>query len=162
MALVTLPSAGALAGDSPEQTYPSSSIPRVDRDLLLGFLADNSTLMLIDARSPEEFGEQHLPGAINVPLGAVNANLDLLPKNKTKPIVVYCRSGKRAGLLKDEDVLRIAPYNAAAHAALEQMHEAIVAGRDDAFTIHLRAFQAALDALTAEMEEHKAWTPNSD
>jgi len=106
MALVTLPSAGALAGDSPEQTYPSSSIPRVNRDLLLGFLADNSTLMLIDARSPEEFVEQHLPGAINVPLETVNANVELLPEDKMKPIVVYCRSGKRAGLLKNELVAR--------------------------------------------------------
>jgi phage shock protein E len=80
---------------------PHSTIPRVDRDLLLGFLADDSTLTLIDARSPEEFTEQHLPGAINIPFDAVDANSDLLPEDKTKPVVVYCRTGKRAGKLSD-------------------------------------------------------------
>jgi len=89
-------------------------------------------------------------------------------KQYARSVIVYTAAARsvvdahNAGLLADEDVLRLAPYNAAAHAALEQMHEALVAGQDDAFTIHLRAFQAALDALTSEMEAHKVWTPNSN
>jgi len=83
-----------------------SPIPRVDRELLLAFLADDETMTLIDARSPEEFGEQHLPGAINIPFDAVDANAEQLPADAMKPVVVYCRSGKRAGLLKDELVAR--------------------------------------------------------
>jgi len=77
-----------------------SPIPRVDRELLLGFLADNGTMTLIDARSPEEFADQHLPGAINIPFDAVAASTALLPEDRARPIVVYCRSGKRAGLLQ--------------------------------------------------------------
>jgi hypothetical protein len=89
-------------------------------------------------------------------------------KQYARSAIVYTAAARSvvdahvAGLLQDADVLRIAPYNAAAHAALGQMHQALVAGRDDAFTIHLRAFQAALDALTTELEEHKVWTPSSD
>lgn len=96
--LAALPMIPATAADSP---LPNSPIQHVDRDLLLGFLADNDTLTLIDARSPEEFAEQHLPGAINVPFDAVDANATQLPDDKARPVVVYCRSGKRAGLLKE-------------------------------------------------------------
>jgi rhodanese-related sulfurtransferase len=85
---------------------PQSAIPRVDRDLLLGFLADDSTLTLIDARSPEEYAEQHLPGAINIPFDAVDANTSLLPEETEKPVVVYCRTGNRAGNLKAQLIAR--------------------------------------------------------
>ena len=81
---------------------PHSTIPRIDRDLLLGFLADDSTLTLIDARSADEYAEQHLPGAINIPFDAVDANAELLPKDTKKPVVVYCRTGNRAGQLKQQ------------------------------------------------------------
>ncbi|MGI9342650.1 MAG: rhodanese-like domain-containing protein [Gammaproteobacteria bacterium] len=99
--------AGASAAFAAEEIAPAQSpIPRVDRELLLAFLADDDTLVLIDARSPEEFGEQHLPGAINIPFDAVDANAERLPEDLLKPVVIYCRSGKRAGLLKDELVAR--------------------------------------------------------
>jgi len=77
-----------------------SPIPRVDRELLLGFLADNGTMTLIDARSPEEFTAQHLPGAVNIPFDAVASSAAMLPDDPARPIVVYCRTGKRAGLLQ--------------------------------------------------------------
>ena len=69
-----LPALIASATATETTQRPHSTIPRIDRNLLLGFLADDSTLTLIDARSPEEFTEQHLPGAINIPFDAVDAN----------------------------------------------------------------------------------------
>ena len=96
--------AQSTAGEN--QPLPHSPVPRVDRERLLGFLADNSTLTLIDARSPEEYAEQHLPGAINIPFDAVDANAGLMPDDSNEMIVVYCRSGKRAGLLKERLVAK--------------------------------------------------------
>lgn len=99
--------AGASAAFGADEIAPAQSpILRVDRELLLAFLADDDTMMLIDARSSEEFGEQHLPGAINIPFDAVDANAARLPEDKNKPVVVYCRSGGRAGLLRDELLAR--------------------------------------------------------
>ncbi|MEZ4297086.1 MAG: rhodanese-like domain-containing protein [Polyangiaceae bacterium] len=49
---------------------------------------------LVDVRSPEEFASGHIEGAINVPVGEVESNLDRIPKDK--PVVVYCRSGMRS------------------------------------------------------------------
>jgi phage shock protein E len=72
----------------------------VTQALLLDFLADNSTFTLIDARSPEEYAESHIANAINIPHDAVDRSPHLLPTDHQEPIVVYCKSGKRAALLQ--------------------------------------------------------------
>lgn len=46
--------------------------------------------VLVDVREPREFADRHLEGAINVPLGSLNARLDEF-KNQT--LIFYCRSG---------------------------------------------------------------------
>ncbi len=80
----------------------SSSNNQVDEQLLLDYLADNSRVALIDARSPKEFSAQHIPGAVNLPYDELDQHQTLLPREKDKPIVIYCRSGKRAGILGEE------------------------------------------------------------
>ena len=50
---------------------------------------------LVDVRSPEEFQAGHLSGAINIPVGNLEARLSEL-EPKSEPIVVYCRSGLRS------------------------------------------------------------------
>lgn len=47
--------------------------------------------VLVDARTQEEFREGHLPGAINVPPDKVSAIGSLLPKDRAKLVVFYCR-----------------------------------------------------------------------
>ncbi|MBK8252815.1 MAG: rhodanese-like domain-containing protein [Polyangiaceae bacterium] len=58
---------------------------------------------LVDVRSPEEFTEGHIQGAVNVPVGELGGKLASIPKDK--PVVVYCHSGMRskraASALKD-------------------------------------------------------------
>lgn len=51
--------------------------------------------VLVDVRSPAEYAESHIEGALNIPVGDVRNRATELPKDKT--IVVYCRSGHRAG-----------------------------------------------------------------
>ena len=48
---------------------------------------------LVDVRTPQEFSEGHLEGAINVPVEDLGARLGDVPEGK---VVVYCRSGRRA------------------------------------------------------------------
>lgn len=103
-ALLTALAPATIAADATESAQ--SPIPRVDRQLLLGFLADNTTMTLIDARSPEEYAELHLPEALNIPFDAVEAHSALLPTDKLNPVVVYCRTGRRAGLLKEQLIAR--------------------------------------------------------
>ena len=47
---------------------------------------------LLDVRSPMEFEENHISGAINIPLDIVESNIKQISEMQ-KPIVVYCLSG---------------------------------------------------------------------
>lgn len=51
--------------------------------------------VLIDVRETSEYEAGHIPGAINVPLRTLTANLDKFPTDQ--PVFVYCASGHRAG-----------------------------------------------------------------
>ena len=52
---------------------------------------------LLDVRSQMEYDSEHIPGAINIPLDAIETNLSVI-SNLPKPIVVYCLSGGRSGV----------------------------------------------------------------
>ena len=52
------------------------------------------SIIIVDVRDPEEFKEDHIPGAINLPLKNFAAGSNILEKDKT--IVVYCNSGGRS------------------------------------------------------------------
>lgn len=56
--------------------------------------------LLIDVRTQEEFDAGHIEGAINIPYQETNALMNAIGADKQRPVVVYCRSGKRAGRAK--------------------------------------------------------------
>ena len=49
---------------------------------------------LLDVRLHEEYEDEHLPGAILVPLQELTSNQHTL--NPDKPTIVYCRTGRRS------------------------------------------------------------------
>ena len=57
--------------------------------------------VILDVRSAEEFAEGHIPGAINMPFKQLTDYRQQLNKLNGKPIVVYCRSGRRAVIALD-------------------------------------------------------------
>ncbi len=59
----------------------------------------NGDVQLIDVREPSEYSAGHADGAINVPLSEIQEN-KLSKISKSKPIYVYCRTGKRATTAK--------------------------------------------------------------
>jgi adenylyltransferase/sulfurtransferase len=50
--------------------------------------------LLVDVREPSEHAQQHIEGALLIPLGTLQDNLDKLPADQ--PIVVHCKSGGRS------------------------------------------------------------------
>lgn len=58
----------------------------------------NEEWLLIDVRSEEEYNEGHIPGAVNMPHDQIQSYLDELEGWQDKPVIVYCRSGRRAQL----------------------------------------------------------------
>ena len=50
---------------------------------------------IVDVRSPQEFQEGHVSGAVNIPLDVIDKQIDRL-KGMSKPIILCCRSGNRS------------------------------------------------------------------
>ena len=71
-------------------------------------LIDNGAL-LVDTRSQKEFDTGYLEGAILIPHDQVEERLIEFGADKSRPIVLYCRAGNRAG--QAEKVLRAAGFS---------------------------------------------------
>jgi rhodanese-related sulfurtransferase len=54
----------------------------------------SNKFLVIDARSPEEYKDVHIPGAINVPVNKFENYTKLLPEDQTKTLVFYCNGVK--------------------------------------------------------------------
>ena len=67
--------------------------------------------VIVDVRSPQEFVAGHIEGAVNIPRGVLEFQVDAHPalacaidpalQRKDLPLVVVCRSGGRAALAAD-------------------------------------------------------------
>jgi rhodanese-related sulfurtransferase len=65
--------------------------------------------LILDVRSEEEYAEGHIPGALTIPHDQLGDRLSEIDAAKTDEIVVYCRSGYRAGIA--EKILIEAGYS---------------------------------------------------
>lgn len=79
------------------------------REIRPGQLASQANdCILIDVREPAEFETGHIAGAINIPRGVLEFQVDAHPavanvgdpalSHKEQPVVVYCRTGGRSAL----------------------------------------------------------------
>jgi len=59
-------------------------------------MMENGNIYLVDVRTPDEYAEGHIPGAVNVPLRTIADNLDQIPTDQS--VMVYCSSGHRAAM----------------------------------------------------------------
>ena len=74
-----------------------SRYPKLPVDQYQKMLDETPDVQLLDVRTPAEFAEGHIPGAVNIDwrdedfMQQAEAQLD-----KTRPLMVYCRSGRRS------------------------------------------------------------------
>lgn len=57
-------------------------------------LAKNSRAFLLDVRTPDEYRQVHLKGAVLIPLDQLERRVKEIPRER--PIVVYCAVGARS------------------------------------------------------------------
>jgi rhodanese-related sulfurtransferase len=94
------------------QAAKATQVALVSQDALLAMQArKDSSLLLLDVRTPDEFSAGHIPGAVNIPYDQVAAHLAEIPKGDE--VVLYCHSGRRAGLAAE--VLAANGYTRLAH-----------------------------------------------
>ena len=60
-----------------------------------------SATAIIDVRTPDEFTGGHLKGAVNIDVEGANFNAEVSKLDVNGNYVVYCHSGRRAGIAID-------------------------------------------------------------
>jgi len=61
---------------------------QIDRDELQRLLADEQA-QLVEVLPPDEYHEEHLPGAINIPLKTIDRGTTA-QLERERPVIVYC------------------------------------------------------------------------
>jgi phage shock protein E len=114
--------AGALPAGAaePAQSPPRPSAESEERaplitqsDLLSKLERKDSGVVVLDVRTAAEFAAGHVPGALNVSHDELPARLGELAALRDKPVVLYCRSGRRTQIA--EGALRQAGFTKLLH-----------------------------------------------
>ena len=62
-------------------------------------MMERGGVVVLDVRTPEEFATGHIKGAVNVPVDAIRPGMRLpFSPNPDTPVLIYCRTGRRAGI----------------------------------------------------------------
>lgn len=90
-----------------QQTYdPSASPGAVGTPAASGTAAQlaaaaGDSVLYLDVRTPEEFRTGHVEGAVLLPYDQMSQRWQELAEWQDRPVVVYCRSGRRSGIAID-------------------------------------------------------------
>lgn len=88
---------------------PQDTVAHVTARQAQALLANDTTIVLLDVRTPEELKGPlaQLPHAINIPVQELERRWRELEKYRAREILVYCRSGNRsthaAKILRDKN-----------------------------------------------------------
>ncbi len=104
------PPAGSATTEPPavSATQPAEPLPElrtndagavlVTQDEVLRMIDAGTAPMILDVRTPEEFAESHVPGAINISHDELADRMAEIDGARDAGLIVYCRSGRRAGI----------------------------------------------------------------
>ena len=88
MALLLLAGCGA---QSEESTYR-----QINAEEAAALMEKESSYIILDVRTAQEYSEKHIPGAINLPNETIGTEAIPELPDKEQLILVYCRSGNRS------------------------------------------------------------------
>ena len=70
----------------------------ISQEELLDLAKSDPSVLILDVRTPREYASGHVPGAKLIPHTELKARLREIADHKTTPVVVYCKSGRRAAI----------------------------------------------------------------
>ncbi|MEO8515726.1 MAG: thioredoxin domain-containing protein [Flavobacterium sp.] len=74
----------------------SKNIESVSPEIFAKKINETSKAQILDVRTPEEFGSEHIDNATNANWLGDNFVTDIAKLDKTNPVFVYCKSGARS------------------------------------------------------------------
>lgn len=61
-------------------------------------IAQQADVVILDVRTPGEFSQGHIEGAMNIDVEASTFDSEIAKLDKSKTYAVYCHSGRRSGI----------------------------------------------------------------
>lgn len=88
---------GTADQSTPAATTDPSTQSQSDSAATVASDPQKENLVIIDVRTPEEFAEGHLEGAVNIDIYAEDFAQQIAALDPSGNYAVYCRSGNRSG-----------------------------------------------------------------
>ena len=79
----------------------AAQVEEMDPAALEQLIAAGDAPLILDVRTAEEFEAGHIPGALNISHDELGDRLGELEIELGETVVVYCRSGRRAGVAEE-------------------------------------------------------------
>jgi rhodanese-related sulfurtransferase len=90
------------AAESATQSQPATSVINKDIDVAeFANLANAGKGLLLDVRTPGEYGEGHLQGSTLLDFNSASFRDEIAKLDRNQPVYLYCRSGARSGRAAD-------------------------------------------------------------
>lgn len=80
--------------ESPTESKTEIAFGDISGDELLTLVG--SEVIILDVRTPEEYASGHVEGAINIPVTAIQMDLENQNLDPNQAYALYCRSGNRS------------------------------------------------------------------
>jgi rhodanese-related sulfurtransferase len=85
-----------LSFNAPEHTQTIQNVSSSDGYAIISINAGHANFVIIDVRTPSEYGQGHLPFAINLDVNSPTFSDDINKYNKNKIYFIYCQGGGRS------------------------------------------------------------------
>ncbi|HWR35141.1 MAG TPA: rhodanese-like domain-containing protein [Clostridia bacterium] len=73
-------------------------VQEIELDELEKMQANGEDVVIIDVRESQDSQQSMIPGAVAIPRGMLELNIDQVTSDKDKTIVLYCGGGSRSAL----------------------------------------------------------------
>ena len=90
-----MPSAGLIPAEE-SATSSESNPQKISPEQALEMINLDSSVVIVDVRTSEEYREGHIPGAISIPNESIEDTMPAALPDLDADIIVYCRSGVRS------------------------------------------------------------------
>jgi sulfur-carrier protein adenylyltransferase/sulfurtransferase len=71
-------------------------VPEIDVERARELVEGGDPPVLVDVRERNEWNQGHIPGAVLIPLGELEARIEEAAPDRSRPVILYCASGNRS------------------------------------------------------------------
>ena len=91
--------------ETPAKKAESGTATKIKGDINAaseGWVLIDQGALLIDVRSAQEYKSGYIEGSRNIPHTQIQALAEAIGPDKSRPVVFYCRSGRRVGVVQKQ------------------------------------------------------------